>query len=206
MRDVEEVDLLGSGDFIWHVFDPQVKADLFSTGLLTPAGTYLIDVIPLAQSALVSAVAASRIAGIVVTNANHVRDAAALARRLSVGVYARAAAAAEIPDAAVIEIDVGDDAGIPGVETIAIDGGAAGEIALFRADASGGTLVIGDAVINSGSYGFTLLPPKYCADAKLLRKSLGQLLDYTFERMLFAHGAPILSRARSRLAELLDAS
>ena len=37
-----------------------------------------------------------------------------------------------------------------------------------------------------------------------MRKSLRRLLDYRFERILFAHGMPILERGRSRLEQLLD--
>jgi hypothetical protein len=64
-------------------------------------------------------------------------------------------------------------------------------------------MVIGDALINFEPYGFGLLPAKYCSNFKLMRRSLSQLLDYSFERMLFAHGMPILSRARERLELLL---
>jgi hypothetical protein len=48
-----------------------------------------------------------------------------------------------------------------------------------------------------------MLPAKYCEDANLLRQSLAKLLNYAFERMLFAHGTPILGRARAHLEELL---
>lgn len=196
---------LESGDFVWQAFDPAVKADLFSTGLTSSAGTYLIDPIPLEDPELGSALGAGKSAGIIVTNVNHARAAALFARNLAVPLYARASACDGILDGAVREITAGTDQ-VAGLEVVAIDGAAAGEIALFRADASGGTVVVGDAIINSGSYGFTLLPAKYCRDAKLLRHSIRQLLDYSFERVFFAHGTPILARGRSRLAELLDAS
>jgi len=91
----------------------------------------------------------------------------------------------------------------PGLNAVPIDGAPAGEIAVY-CDADGGTLVIGDALINFEPYGFALLPPKYCSSAKLMRKSLRTLLDYSFERMLFAHGIPILSGARQRLKQLLE--
>ncbi len=64
---------------------------------------------------------------------------------------------------------------------------------------------MGDAVINFGSHGFSFLPAKYCLDHRLMRKSLRKLLDYGVDRMLFAHGTPVLSRARERLRRLLDA-
>ena len=79
---------------------------------------------------------------------------------------------------------------------IAIEGAPAGEIAIY-ADADGGSLVIGDALINMGSYGFTFLPAKYCANHKQMRRSLRKLLDYEFERILFAHGLPIVANAQA---------
>jgi hypothetical protein len=90
----------------------------------------------------------------------------------------------------------------PGLTVIAIEGGAAGESALHLAD-HGGTIVVGDALINFDPLGFALLPPKYCLDPKLMRRSLAKLLDFVFERMLFAHGTPILSGARARVEKLL---
>jgi glyoxylase-like metal-dependent hydrolase (beta-lactamase superfamily II) len=67
-------------------------------------------------------------------------------------------------------------------------------------------MVVGDALINFEPHGFGLLPAKYCLDPSLMRQSLRKLLDYAFDRMLFAHGTPILSGARARLERLLAAS
>ena len=64
-------------------------------------------------------------------------------------------------------------------------------------------MIVGDALINFEPHGFGLLPAKYCLDANLMRRSLGKLLDHAFERMLFAHGTPILSGARVRVEQLL---
>ena len=86
---------------------------------------------------------------------------------------------------------------MPGLAAITIEGAASGEMAFHFAD-SGGTLVVGDALINFEPYGFTMLPAKYCSNQKQMRGSLRQLLDWPFERLLFAHGSPILSSARAR--------
>lgn len=64
-------------------------------------------------------------------------------------------------------------------------------------------MIIGDALINFEPYGFTFLPDKYCSDARELRASLRKLQSLSFERMLFAHGTPILANARERLTQLL---
>lgn len=197
-----ELHQLGRGDFIWHTYDPGVKAELFSTGLATEAGVYLIDPIPVSSDLLSAALDGGAVCGIVITNANHRRNAAAAARAAGVPLYAHADAGLEA-EHTIISAASGDEQ-LGGVEAISIRGAADGEIALHRRDAHGGTLVVGDAVINAGSYGFTLLPPKYCTNPKQLPKSLAKLLHYEFERILFAHGTPILKHGRARLAELLD--
>ena len=86
---------------------------------------------------------------------------------------------------------------------IEIEGAAPGEIALYQS-ANGGTVIVGDTLINFDPYGFTLLPKKYCENQKRMRSSLGKLLNKPAARMLFAHGMPILSNATERLRLLLE--
>ncbi len=182
---------LGFGLNIWQRYDSEVKADLFSTAITTNAGTILVD--PIDSSAETLAIVPPAIA-IVVTNENHVRASEFFSAKFSAPIFARPAAgisSARDPQ------ELGDT-----LQIIDIDGAAPGEIALFSAG-DGGTLVVGDALINFGSHGFTFLPAKYCTNQKLMRKSLRKLLDFNFERMLFAHGTPIMSNARDRLVALL---
>jgi hypothetical protein len=179
-----EIELVGPGLWIWRVYDPAVKADLFSTAIATTAGLYLVDPIPLVSDALASLMKFGAPAGIVVTNENHERAADRFVAQLQVPLYQRSFIA-------------------PGLTAIPIDGGPPGEVAVY-CEASGGTLVIGDALINCEPYGFALLPAKYCSNPKLMQRSLPKLLDYPFTRLLFAHGTPIVSRARQRLEELLQ--
>src|SRR5207244_7815956 len=75
-------------------------------------------------------------------------------------------------------VAIGDE-----LEVIEIDGAVAGEIALYH-PSNGGTLIVGDALINFEPYGFTLLPRKYCLNEKRMRSSLRQLLRRPAERML----------------------
>jgi hypothetical protein len=179
----EEIEPIVRGVWIWRVYDPTVKAELFSTALATTDGNYLIDPIPLASEALAELTKLGRIAGIVITNENHHRGGDHFAEQFRVPIYERALKGEDL---------IG----------IAIDGAPAGEIAILS-QRDGGTMVIGDALINFEPSGFALLPTKYCANRKTMRHSLGNLLDYSFDRMLFAHGTPILSGARKRLEHLL---
>jgi hypothetical protein len=202
MPRAEELDEVAPGIFVWEAHDSKVKADLFSTALETHAGTWVVDPIPLTSKGLLSLQANHpKTAGIFVTNANHARAAAHFARTLAAPVYVHN----ELRGSG----DFLQATGLQDGETfsqeltaIAIDGGPAGEMALhYRANA--GTMIVGDALINFEPHGFGLLPAKYCLDSKLMRRSLEKILDYSFERMLFAHGTPILSGARAHLEQLL---
>jgi hypothetical protein len=195
-----EIEPVSPGISIWRYYDRSVKSDLFSTALGTASGIYLIDPIPLAPEALADLAGPAKIAGIIVTNENHERAAAQFSEKFAVPIYLSAAliGATRLPLAAAVQ-----DKRLPATLTaVEIDGGPAGEIAIHFAGGDG-TMVVGDALINFEPYGFALLPAKYCSNFKVMRRSLSRLLDYSFERMLFAHGLPILSHARERLEQLL---
>jgi hypothetical protein len=201
MLHAAEIEPVVPGICLWRFYDPSGKADLFSTALETAAGTYLVDPIALAPDAVASLTARSKIAGIIVTNENHDRAAAQFGGKFKVPIYLHAALAdaTKLPGA----VPVQENSFPAELTAVAIEGGPAGETAIHSA-ATGGTMVMGDALINFEPYGFALLPAKYSSNFKLMRRSLFQLLDYSFERMLFAHGMPILFRARERLELLLN--
>jgi len=183
---------------VWHGYDPAVKADLYSTCLVTSEGAYLVDPIPLQSESLGES---SHVAGIIVTSANHHRASTRFAEQFSAPVFACKGA---FPGATPRQFRrlAGGDEICDGLRVICIEGAAAGEILLHYAP-DGGTLIVGDALINFEPYGFTFLPGKYCSNEKEMRRSLRKLLDYKAERMLFAHGTPILSGASERLRALL---
>lgn len=197
----QEVQEVLPGIFIWQAYDSKVKADLFSTALETPAGSWLVDPIPLEPNGVLTLSARARAAGVVVTNANHTRAAVEFAESFATAIYLcdQLRESADFLQA----IGLGDgEMFSPGLTAVGIDGGPVGEMALHY-EGNGGTMIVGDALINFEPHGFSLLPAKYCRDPGLMRRSLSKLLDYDFERMLFAHGTPILSTARTRLEELL---
>lgn len=200
----QEIDQVASGIFIWYFYDPGVKADLFSTALETPSGTYLIDPIALEADVASDLAARRKVRGIIVSNENHDRASRQFAEKFATSVYLHATLAEVVALPRAVELQDNDTIS-PGLTAVAIEGGPAGEIALHY-NADGGTMVVGDALINFEPNGFALLPAKYCSDFKLMRRSLSKLLGYAFERMLFAHGTPILSRAHGRLEELLAAN
>jgi len=182
MVSADELEPVAPNLFLWRAYDASVKTELFSTAVRIPSGTYLIDPIPLAP---IEAESLASVAGIIVTNENHNRCANEFADRFRVPTYS--AASRLFPS---------------GLTAIPIEGAGSGEIAV-HSEVAGGVMIVGDALINLDPYGFTFLPSKYCADSKIMRQSLAKLLDYSFERMLFAHGTPIQSGAHQRLEALL---
>ncbi|MEP6778197.1 MAG: hypothetical protein ABI944_07065 [Chthoniobacterales bacterium] len=186
----------------WSRYDRSVKADLSSTALLTSRGLLLIDPIALQRTALEKLTAQLTVGGVVLTNENHERDAAAFAQKFSAPIFALSRASASPDSLSITPVDDGDKL-TDDLTVIAIPGAGAGEMALHF-DSGGGTVVMGDALINFEPHGFGFLPAKYCSDSKQLRTSLLKLLDYSFERMLFAHGTPIASGASARLKTLLQ--
>jgi hypothetical protein len=201
MQPAQELDQVSPGIFVWQVHDSKIKADLFSTALETRAGTYIIDPIPLSPDGVLSVRSHRKTGGIFVTNENHARAAAEFAKIFSTSIYLHD----ELRGSPAFRQATGVHDGemfSPGLTAIAIEGAAAGETALHHND-NGGTMVLGDALINFEPHGFGLLPAKYCLNRNLMRRSLRKLLDYAFERILFAHGTPILSGARSRVEQLL---
>ena len=188
--------------FIWQAYDPAVKADLFSSAIVTADGIFLIDPIPMENAPFAQLREEGLIAGIVVTNFNHRRAFAKFAEQFAVPIFARRGT---FPDETPRQFRrvVDGDKICDELYVIGIEGAGPGEIVLYHGGADG-TLIIGDALINFEPYGFTFLPRKYCSNEKEMQRSLRKLLTYKTERMLFAHGSPIVSAAKRKLEQLLD--
>jgi hypothetical protein len=186
MAVASEIEFIAPGLRLWRVYDPAVKAELYSTALTIAESTYLFDPVPLTPDALAELNSQGAIAGVVVTNENHQRAAAEFADKFEAPIYAD-----------------GSPPFPSGLTPVQIEGAVPGEIAV-HSEAAGGIVIVGDALINFEPYGFTFLPAKYCSNVKAMRRSLPKLLDYSFERMLFAHGTPILAGARRCLEQLLE--
>jgi glyoxylase-like metal-dependent hydrolase (beta-lactamase superfamily II) len=203
VRPASDVDRVTSNIAIWHAYDPSARAELYSTCRVRPGGSDLIDPTPLQNEVLEELIGSQPVAGIIVTNSNHHRAAAQFASQFSVPIFAHPDTFPN-PPSQLRKVADGEEIS-DGLRVIGIDGAAPGEVVLYYAP-NGGTLIVGDALINFEPYGFASLPAKYCLNQKQMRGSLRKLLDYDAERILFAHGTPILSRASERLQALLDSS
>jgi glyoxylase-like metal-dependent hydrolase (beta-lactamase superfamily II) len=202
VRPASDFDRIAPYLALWHSYDPAVKAELYSTCLLTSDGACLIDPIPLESEALDELVGSARVVGIIVTSSNHDRASSWFAERFSVPIVARRYAFPDKTPDEFRSVAEGDEI-CDELRVIAIEGAGPGEIALYHL-ADNGTLIVGDALINFEPYGCTFLPGKYCSNEKQMRQSLRKLSACRAERMLFAHGMPILSGASDRLQRLLD--
>jgi len=197
-----EIQRLCPDILIWQTYDSAVKADLFSTAIVSSTGVFIIDPVPLTESAFSRLANVGQAAAVIVTNSNHHRASAQFSERFSVPVFAHVKSFPQQKPLRFSEI-ADSDAVSDDLSVIAIDGAVDGEIAIhYRA--GNGTLIVGDALINFEPCGFTFLPRMYCAKEKEMKQSLRKLLDLSAERILFAHGLPIMSKASARLRQLFD--
>jgi glyoxylase-like metal-dependent hydrolase (beta-lactamase superfamily II) len=183
----------------WHTYDRKLKAELFSTALVAGNELTVIDPIALPPAHQKELESLGPVVRIVITNANHARDAVAFAQSYSAPIFAPPELRVEVP----LSHNLHDDLAIGALRVVRIEGAADSEFALYHPD-NAGTLIVGDALINFDPHGFTLLPRKYCTNQKQMIRSLRKLLDLDFARIFFAHGNPIMVRARERLESLLN--
>ncbi len=230
MRPADDFHDLGDGLFAWSAYSPAAKVELHAHALVLPAGgaaaqMVFVDPIalrPAALAELLDAAGGAAPAAVLVSNGNHARAADDFRRRFRVPVFAPAEARAALREDG-LEIDEEIPSGLSTKENppaggavppfvgdalraIPLPGFAPGETAFFAPGVGGDTLLVGDALINlAPPYDFVPLPKKYCTAPKMTTDSLRRLLDLPFARMTFAHGNPLLSNARERLAALVNA-
>ena len=89
MRRASDFDRIAPHLALWHAYDPGVKAELYSTGLTSSGGTYLIDPVPLRREALAELVGYSCVAGVIVASSNHHRASVQIAEQFSAPLFAR---------------------------------------------------------------------------------------------------------------------
>ena len=189
--------LVSTSFAIWYTHHPTVKADLFSTAFAARNELTVIDPIALPSSLRAELDSLGRVTAIIVTNANHLRDTVNFS--CSASIFAPVELSVDLTRNRALS----DGLQVGPFRAIKIDGAADGEFALYHPD-DGGALIVGDALINFEPHGFDLLPQKYCNNQKQMIRSLRRLLDLDFNRVFFAHGNPIITRARERLASLLS--
>jgi len=185
----------------WAAFQTEWKTFFNSYALATTAGILLIDPTKPAPAVLQALDKLGEVTGIVLTNANHDRDAGWFRKHYATQIYAHEQAPADC--ATTIDVLVVDGEKLPGgLTAIHLSGVAAGEMALFSQD-DGGLLMIGDAIVHPAGTGLALLPEQFLEDRQVARQSLHKLLDYTFQVATFSHGEPIVGHANQKFAAFL---
>jgi glyoxylase-like metal-dependent hydrolase (beta-lactamase superfamily II) len=198
-----EFQMLSDAVRVWSVYEPSVKCEIGCTAIKAGSGWVVIDPVPLSKSSWEELLAEAPLRAILLTNGNHVRDAANLGKRHQVPIVTAPDTRRDItelrPEVSLLPGEL-----LYGIQAFPIPGATLGETAFFS---DTGVLVLGDAVINvSAERGLEFLPDKYCTDAKQNRESLRKLLTFDFKILTLAHGAPVVDRAKDKLAALLNSS
>lgn len=176
--------------WIWHAYDPEVKVDLFSCALGSEGGLVLIDPIGLDELGMKTLASHGPVHAIVLTNANHARQALEFRRPWNAPILAHrdAVMGLEIPVDGLLQ--AGDLLG-GGIQVLELPGAGAGEIALYD---QSGRIHFGDAVVNLESTGLCLLPEKYCSNPAQLKNSVAALGGLKADVITFAHGVPLVGQ------------
>jgi glyoxylase-like metal-dependent hydrolase (beta-lactamase superfamily II) len=194
MKPVADFHQITSDLFVWHGYNPECKTDCTSTAIRTPDGFVLIDPVRLEEQAIERMVSDDKVVAVLLTNGNHLRGSLYEKERLDVPIYAPSGAESMIPvDRVVSDGELLWET----LRAIALPGGSPGETAYHAP----GVLVIGDAVTNLD--GLQVLPEKYCADLPVLLNSLRAIRPLQFEIACFAHGLPIVGKARQKFTSIV---
>jgi glyoxylase-like metal-dependent hydrolase (beta-lactamase superfamily II) len=197
----EEYQTLAKGVFHWSFYNPAVKCEVGSTALLVPNGMVVIDPTPLVDAAWDELMAMGPLRAILLTNGNHVRIAAELRTKYHIPIVVAPDTRRDISELKADVLLMPNEL-IYGIAAVPIPGATPGETAFYYEPY--GVMIVGDAIINTGvEKGLEFLPDKYCTDAKQNRESLGKLLDFNFNILVPAHGAPVTSQAKEKLGALL---
>jgi glyoxylase-like metal-dependent hydrolase (beta-lactamase superfamily II) len=194
MKPVPEYHQITDDLFIWHGYNPECKTDCSSTAIRTPDGFVLIDPVRLEEQAVERLVADDRVGAVLLTNGNHLRGSLYEKERLDVPIYAPEDAREDV--AADYLVKDGELL-FRELKAIGLPGAGSGETAYLAS----GVLVVGDALINLD--GLEILPEKYRKNSILLLESLRVLGSLDFDIICFAHGRPIVGKAREKVAEVV---
>ena len=194
MKPVPEYHQITHDLFIWHGYNPECKTDCSSTAIRTPDGFVLIDPVRLEEQAIERMVGEDGVVSVLLTNGNHLRGSLYEKERLDIPIYAPEGAQQDVPADCLVK---DGELIFQTLKAIGLPGGGSGETAYLAAD----VLVIGDALTNLD--GLQILPDKYCTNLTLLIESLRGLRSLDFDTVCFAHGLPIIGKAREKVAAIV---
>jgi hypothetical protein len=133
---------------------------------------------------------------VLLTAAWHRRDAQTVAERYGTTVWAHERARHRL------DFPTRSGALPAGVEGFTPDGDLEGQVAFYVPKHE--ALVVAEFFVGTGG-GLELCPSPTLRNLEAFTRSMRTLLDLPIERVLVAHGEPVLSDGRRRMAEALDA-
>lgn len=189
--------------FTWSGFDAERNVDFNGYAHVGGEGTVLIDPMPMSTHDLHHLVSLGPVRLIVMTNSDHTRAAASLARILGTELAGPAAERETFPIACQRWLSDGDEV-VPGMRALALEGSKTpGELALWL---DPDTLITGDLVRAHKAGSLMVLPDAKLADRSAAGRSVARLaaLDGV-ETVLVGDGWPLFRGGRAELERLAAA-
>lgn len=189
--------------FAWSRFDEARDIDFHGLCIARKEGNILIDPLPMDAHDRAHLAALGGATCIVITNSDHVRDAAFLAAELGAEVVGPAAERDTLSSVCHRFVGEGDEV-VPGLRVLALAGSKTpGELALLWRDT---TLITGDLVRAHRAGGLTLLPDTKLADRDAAVASLLRLASMpAVEAVLVGDGFQVFRQGHLLLRELYEA-
>jgi hypothetical protein len=188
--------------FAFSAFDTARNLDFNGYLLVRDGGNVLVDPVPMSEHDRQHLAQLGGAAWIIVTNADHTRDTAALARALRASIAGPAAERNAFPIACERWLEAGDPS-FPGIEILVLDGSKTpGELALII---DGDTLVTGDLVRAHRGGSLDRLPDAKLRDRDAAIASIRGLAERTtIEAVLVGDGWPVFRDGHVLLRELAE--
>jgi glyoxylase-like metal-dependent hydrolase (beta-lactamase superfamily II) len=195
MKRLQRPDLYG-----WSRFDEARNIDFHSVLWVRSGGNIAIDPLPLGEHDAAHLRELGGLSLIVVTNSDHVRAAAELAREHGARIAGPQAERAGFPVQCDIWLADGDEP-TPGLRVLELEGSKTpGELALVL---GGSTLITGDLVRAHEGGRLCLLPYGKLSDLERARASVQRLAELPgIEAVLTGDGWPVFRHGAEALAEL----
>lgn len=195
MKRLHRPDLFG-----WSVFNSERNLDFHSVAWIRPEGVVLVDPLPLSEHDRAHLASLGRVTHVVVTNSDHVREAAGLAAQTGAMVLGPVGERSSFPIACERWLADGDEL-VPGLTCLALEGGKTqGELALLLEDT---TLITGDLVRAHEGGRLTMLPAAKLKDRGLAVREVARLAALArIEAVLVGDGWPIFRHGGEALREL----
>jgi glyoxylase-like metal-dependent hydrolase (beta-lactamase superfamily II) len=88
-----------------------------------------------------------------------------------------------------------------GIEVISVPGHSQGNLCFYLREEK---LIIAGDTIMVDECGILIPPPsRYCEDSDLAKKSINNILEYDFDKILLSHGEPIVTEAKRSIVDLV---